>query len=389
MASIASRASWGARRSNGDRNLSGLASAVVLHHTVTAHPSSDASVSAERQIMRQLEDIGNSRFGSGISYNVLVFPSGRAYQGVSFNRRGTHTGGHNSTVRSICFVGNYEANQPTKVQLETAASIVAEGRGKWWSNGAPVRGHRDYSQTACPGKNVYSKRGQIASGSVTGGSSGGGGTTYTVVGANEALGLYDKDGSGRTRIADWQTDALGYDEGEADGLFGPATETDTKALQKQIGLTGADVDGMVGPDTITAWEKAGRPKLKSGGSKPSKPAPSKPEGKVPGPTYSFPYERGGYIGPRSGPNRSHSGIGGRKTGGVLDSTHNKRFISQLGKRGWNISKGGPYLTKFGNDGKYGNEMAALIGAFQKDQGLTVDNLAGKATWDAAFKNPVT
>ena len=45
--------------------------------------------------------------------------------------------------------------------------------------------------------------------------------------------------------------------------------------------------------------------------------------------------------------------------------------------------------KYGNDGKYGDELEALIRAFQRDQGLAVDGLAGKSTWNAAFKNPVT
>lgn len=138
-----------------------------------------------------------------------------------------------------------------------------------------------------------------------------------------------------------------------------------------------------------ARKKGGTTSPKPGGG--STPAPSKPKptGKVPGKSYAFPYESGGYIGPRSGPNRSHSGIGGRKTKGVADSSWNKRFVNQLVARGWNAKKGGTYLKSFGNDGKYGAELEALIRAFQRDQGLPVDGLAGRATWDAAFKNPVT
>ena len=100
---------------------------------------------------------------------------------------------------------------------------------------------------------------------------GGGGSSkqYTVVGPDAPLGLYDKDGDGRTRVKDWQTDALGYDEDEADGYFGPDTETDTKDLQGQLGVK---VDGLVGDDTLAAWEKAGKPKLKK--AAPSNPAES-------------------------------------------------------------------------------------------------------------------
>lgn len=268
MVSIASRSSWGARRPNGGANLSGLAQDVVLHHTVTAHPSAGLSVAGERQIMRQLEDIGHSRFGSGISYNVLVFPSGRAYQGVSFNRRGTHTGGRNSTVRSICFVGNYEANQPTKAQLETAAAVVAEGRGKWWRNAARVQGHRDYSSTACPGKNVYSKRSQIASGKVTGGGTGGGGGGRTYESADakhevgsRVMGLYD----GGTDVR-WLQEKLGV---TADGLYGPNTEKAVRAYQRDRGL---GIDGLAGPQTIGALKGGQNPAPKP----PSTPKPSGP-----------------------------------------------------------------------------------------------------------------
>jgi hypothetical protein len=155
--SIASRASWGARYPDGDLTLTGLAVEVFVHHSVTAQLSPDASIAAEAEQMRALESVGQSRFGTGISYNVVIFPSGRAYQGVSWNRRGTHTGGRNSTSRSICFAGNYETNQPTAAQISTAAAIYREGKQRWWTQSAPLYGHRDFSQTACPGRNLYAR----------------------------------------------------------------------------------------------------------------------------------------------------------------------------------------------------------------------------------------
>jgi hypothetical protein len=166
MVDIASRGSWGARYQDGDMNLYGLADEVFIHHTVTATLSEDASVSDEREHMRFLEGIGQSRFGTGISYNVIVFPSGRAYQGVSFNRRGTHTGGRNSTVRSISFAGNFETHVPSDASIATASTIYHHGHGEWWETGAPLRGHRNVSQTACPGKNLYARLDPIRSGAV-------------------------------------------------------------------------------------------------------------------------------------------------------------------------------------------------------------------------------
>lgn len=164
MVDIAGRGSWGARYANGDMNLTGKAIEVYVHHTVSALLPPDASLGDEREQMRALESIGQTRFGTGISYNVIVFPSGRAYQGVSWDRRGTHTGGRNSTTRSISFAGNFETAIPTDASIATAAAIYAEGKGKWWVEDAPLFGHRNVSQTACPGKNLYARLDLIRTG---------------------------------------------------------------------------------------------------------------------------------------------------------------------------------------------------------------------------------
>jgi len=154
MVSIASRASWGARFRDGDIGLSGLAAEVIFHHTVTATLPATATVAQERAQMQHLESIGQNRFGQGISYNLIIFPSGRAYQGVSWGRRGTHTGGRNSTARGIAFAGNFDQHQLSAQALATAAAIYRHGRGRWWRTDAPVRGHRDVSATACPGRHI-------------------------------------------------------------------------------------------------------------------------------------------------------------------------------------------------------------------------------------------
>ena len=363
----------------------GTIQSIMAHHTAGGprgdHPSLNVVTNGRVGLSGPLAQFLLSRNGTG-----YLVAAGRAYHAgrVSSTRyQNSHSIGIEAEATGV--------DEWPDEQIEAYAKLCKALIKEFNLPVSRVVGHKEAAvprgRKIDPNFNMDDFRGKVAGakGGVsidTGG--GGGGNTYTVVSKTAPLGLYDKDGNGHTRIEDWQTDALGYDEKAADGYFGPDTKSDTIKMQKQLGVT---ADGLVGEDTMKAWLDAGKPKLSE--SKPSKPKPSKGEKFTPSRTYAFPYEKGGYIGPLDGPNRSHSGIGGRKTNGVYDRTHNKRFVNVLIERGWDARKGGDYLTKYGNDGKYGAELEALIRAFQRDQGLDVDGLAGKSTWNAAFTNPVT
>jgi len=122
---------------------------------------------------------------------------------------------------------------------------------------------------------------------------------------------------------------------------------------------------------------------------PSKPKPTSKPKAVPGPGYAFPLPSGYYFGPASGGPKSVSGIYARSFKGRPDDWWLREFANQLARRGWSVGRGKRYLGRYGNDGKYGSEYTELIEAFQRDQDLGDDGLLGPATWNAAFKNPVT
>lgn len=125
-------------------------------------------------------------------------------------------------------------------------------------------------------------------------------------------------------------------------------------------------------------------------AKPSKPADDDGAGRpAPGPDLAFPLPKGHWFGRDDGTDRSHSGLHGRKTGGKLDSTHIKAWASQLSKRGWSVGKGKTYLTRHGNDGKWGDEYDELCEAFQREMRLDVDRKNGPRTWNTAFDHPIT
>lgn len=120
------------------------------------------------------------------------------------------------------------------------------------------------------------------------------------------------------------------------------------------------------------------------------PAPApKPTGKpAPGPELAWPLPAGYYFGPEDGPKQSVSGHHARLFRGRTDRYWLQQFANQLAKRGWSCGKGKKWLSRYGNDGKWGDEYDALVRAFQSDQGLRVDGKLGPATWRAAYRNRV-
>ena len=351
---------------------------IMAHHTAGGskgdHPSLGVVTNGRAGLSGPLSQLFLSRNGT-----VYVVAGGRAY----------HAGKVSSTRYSNSHSIGIEA-EATGVdkwpdeQIEAYAKLCKALIKEFKLPVSRVVGHKEAAvprgRKIDPNFNMDDFRGKVNGSkggvSISGGSSGGGGKTYKEVKYGTTLGLYDKG----KPVEEWQKHALNYSGEKADGYFGPDTEADTKTFQRQNGL---DADGLVGEKTWAAYKAGARLNSKS------KPAEKKPKKFSPSRVYGFPYESGGYIGPKDGPDRSHSGIGGRKTNGVYDRTHNKRFVNVLIERGWDARKGGDYLTKYGNDGKYGDELEALIRAFQRDQGLPVDGLAGRDTWTAAFNNPVT
>jgi hypothetical protein len=153
---IITRSAWGARHPNGFGPAPVPWRDWYLHHSVTVAPDLVPPYDDEHRAMRQLELIGQQRFGGGVSYTYAVMPSGRIYQGHSKDRRGAHTKDHNTTARGIVLVGDYTERDPTPAQLDAVAALVAHAyRAGWCTRPSLTGGHRDVKQTGCPGDRAY------------------------------------------------------------------------------------------------------------------------------------------------------------------------------------------------------------------------------------------
>jgi len=162
MRRIIPRAEWGARYSNGAYYqgkpiiLPLPYSETWFHHSAGRYLPPTATFEEEVALMREIEQIGQDRFGQGISYTWLDFPSGRIYEGHGVDRRGTHTGGRNDIARAVCFPGNYDVQRLTDAQQMSASWLLQYTHRQGWSRNRTANGgHRDVKATACPGAHAY------------------------------------------------------------------------------------------------------------------------------------------------------------------------------------------------------------------------------------------
>lgn len=166
---IRPRSDWGPRYRAGFGSVSLPVRELWLHHSVTGKPAHN--LDAERAAMRTLENIGQQRFGGGISYTLAFMPSGRVYEGTGVGRLGAHTGGRNSISHAFVLVGDYSTVGPTVAQQNSIAETLREGKARnWWLHAALNGGHRDVKSTGCPGDAAYRlipQMNRIAAGSPT------------------------------------------------------------------------------------------------------------------------------------------------------------------------------------------------------------------------------
>lgn len=127
---------------------------IVIHHA--GFPNVDKDSSAEEIHKFHQETNG----WAGIGYHYVIRKDGRIEQGRRPNAVGAHAYHHNKNSVGICVAGNFDIGKPTAAQFDSLKLLTA-----WLCqrhNLDPMRkgvivGHKDLNDTACPGKNLYSR----------------------------------------------------------------------------------------------------------------------------------------------------------------------------------------------------------------------------------------
>ena len=151
---------------------------------LTFHHAAGYSATTYEEGLAQVKAIQdlhqNVRGWSDIGYQFVIDRSGRVYQGRPFLDAsttlaqepvlalGAHVGGYNSGNIGICMLGCYHPPEgsyctetPTAESLDAYVTMFAFLSERYGPDATAVRGHRDWSATACPGDTNYALLPQV------------------------------------------------------------------------------------------------------------------------------------------------------------------------------------------------------------------------------------
>jgi len=166
---IFTREAWDAEQNyTSARSVDEPASWFFLHISVTIDAGNTGL--SEADDMRDIERIGQQRFGIGFPYNAAIFDTGRLYEGQPLTRRGAHTVNDrhiagfpmpplslNVGGRAIVLPQMVD-DDVTDVQIDQAARwAAAQKRSGLARRDAPWFGHRDFAFKSCPGDTGYDR----------------------------------------------------------------------------------------------------------------------------------------------------------------------------------------------------------------------------------------
>jgi len=127
---------------------------ITLHHEGSAKPlrPEDDPVAG----LRALQSWGErDRNWWDVPYHYLIDLDGHVYEGRDWHYMGeTNTTYDPSGHLLISILGNYNLQEPTQAQLDAIANVMAWAVKKFDVPLDSIRGHYNYAETNCPGKNL-------------------------------------------------------------------------------------------------------------------------------------------------------------------------------------------------------------------------------------------
>lgn len=150
---IVARGEWGSRPADESRMKTHEIHAITLHHGgVVWEGKPDAPTS-----LRNLQSWGmRERNWGDIPYHFQIDLEGVIYECRELRFAGDTNTAYNPAGQALpCLMGNYEEQVPNEKQLDAVVDLCAWLCSTYGIPPGSIKGHKDWVETLCPGKNFY------------------------------------------------------------------------------------------------------------------------------------------------------------------------------------------------------------------------------------------
>lgn len=127
---------------------------ITIHHEGEyLSPDSNA---AEKIKKTQVWGMGKDRNWADIPYHFMIDAHGTIFEG-----RNVFTAGETNTTYDptghllVTLLGNFEEQEVTESQLNSLVDLLAYCCNKYQISPDTIKGHKDFAETLCPGKDLY------------------------------------------------------------------------------------------------------------------------------------------------------------------------------------------------------------------------------------------
>lgn len=131
---------------------------IIVHHTggTDANPLADTSNHTFEVVNDYHKKLWNfqSSLGYYIGYHFFIDKKGKVTQGRAYKDTGAHTIGKNNSSIGICLAGNFDATDPTDVQVMSLRRLLQQLVQDLKIKEENIVPHRTFANKTCYGKRL-------------------------------------------------------------------------------------------------------------------------------------------------------------------------------------------------------------------------------------------
>lgn len=145
------RAAWGARSPTGSFRRHRIRRLTVHHSAVALLDNRKAPAR-----FRSHQAAHQAKGWPDIAYHILIDRHGNVYRGRPISAVGDTATEYDPTGHLLVMCeGNFDEQAPSKAQVAALVDVLAWACTRYDVRPRTIRGHRDWAQTACPGKRLH------------------------------------------------------------------------------------------------------------------------------------------------------------------------------------------------------------------------------------------